>query len=164
VISNRIRKIVSTDHDNQQSGKAAGDNAMWSSVFAKDAGRPYKLIGVVEEIYKHICIWIYTTMQATSRILDMQGRSQTAPSPRSDTLKGFASPHGLTLLGSNYARSPMTSRTRSRCQASRPSCQASHPSCQTSYPNHTHLLGHHDTPAPLLHSSSIKLSHALIFF
>ena len=62
MISDRIRKIVSADHDNQQSGKAAGDNAMWSSVSTKDVDRPYKLIGVVEEIYKHICIWIYTTM------------------------------------------------------------------------------------------------------
>ena len=130
----------------------------------KDANRPFKLIGVVEEIYNHVCIWIYTTMQATSRISGMQGRSRTAPSPRSDTLKGFASPHGLTLLGSNYARSPMTSRTRSRCQASRPSCQASHPSCQASRPNHTHLLGQHDSSAPLLHSATIKLSSALIFF
>ena len=56
MISDRIRKIVSMDHDNQQSGKAAGDNTMWSSVSTKDAGRPYKPIGVVEEIYKHICI------------------------------------------------------------------------------------------------------------
>ena len=38
VISDRIRKIVSADHDNQQSGKAAGDNMMWSSVSTKDAG------------------------------------------------------------------------------------------------------------------------------
>jgi len=38
VISNRIRKIISVDHDNQQSGKAAGDNMMWSSVSTKDAG------------------------------------------------------------------------------------------------------------------------------
>ena len=56
MISDRIRKIVSADHDNQQSGKAAGDNAMWSSVSTKDVGRPYKLIRVVKEIYKHICI------------------------------------------------------------------------------------------------------------
>ncbi|CAD6203127.1 unnamed protein product [Miscanthus lutarioriparius] len=49
MISDRIRKIVSADHDNQQSGKAAGDNAMWSSVSTKDASRSYKLIGVVEE-------------------------------------------------------------------------------------------------------------------
>ena len=56
MISDRIHKIISVDHDNQQSGKAAGDNAMWSSVSTKDADRPYKLIGVVEEIYKHICI------------------------------------------------------------------------------------------------------------
>ena len=38
MISDRIRKIVSVDHDNQQSGKVAGDNAMWSSVSTKDAG------------------------------------------------------------------------------------------------------------------------------
>ena len=57
-----IRKIVSVDYDNQQSRKAVGDNVMWSSVSNKDVGWPYKPIGVVEEIYKHICIWIYTTM------------------------------------------------------------------------------------------------------
>jgi len=79
------------DHDNQQSGKVAADNAMWSSVSTKDAGRPYKLIGVVEEIYKHIYIWIYTTMQATSRMSSMQGRSWTMPLPRLDTLKDFTS-------------------------------------------------------------------------
>ena len=54
VISDRIRKIVFTDHDNQQFGKATGDNTMWSSVSTKDVGWPYKLIGVVEEINKHI--------------------------------------------------------------------------------------------------------------
>jgi len=164
VISNWIRNFVSTDHDNQQSGKAAGNNTIWSSVSTKDVGRPYKLIGVAEEIYKHICILIYTTMQATSRISDMQGRSRTAPSPRSDTLKGFASPRGLTPSGSDYARSSMTPRTRPSCQANRPSCQASRPSGQASHPNHTHRLGHHDSPTSLLHSASIKLSHALIFF
>ena len=56
MISDWIRKIVSADHDNQQSGKAADHNAMWSSVSTKDDDRPYKLIGVIEEIYKHICI------------------------------------------------------------------------------------------------------------
>ena len=151
---------------------------MWSSVSTKYAGRPYKLIGVVEEIYKHICIWIYTTMQATSCILGMQGRSRTAPSPRSDMLKGFASPRGLALSGSDYAHSPTTPRTRPSYQASRPSYQASRLSCQASrlsypakclsyqasHPNHTHLLRHHDSPTPLVHSASIKLSHALIFF
>ena len=157
MISDRIRKIISADHDNQQSGKAAGDNAMWSSVSTKDADRSYKLIRVVEEIYKYICIWIYTTMQATSRISGMQGRSRTTSSPRSDTLKGFASPRGLTPSGSDYAHSPMTPRTCPSCQASRPSYQASHP-------NHTHLLEHPDSSTPLLHSASIKLSHALIFF
>ena len=80
VISDLIRKIIFADHDNQQSEKAAGDNVMWSSVSTKDADQPYKLIGVVEEIYKHICIWIYTTMQATSRISGMQGISWTAHS------------------------------------------------------------------------------------
>ena len=55
VISDLIRKIISMDHDSQQSGKAAGDNAMWSSVSTKDVGRPYKLIGVVEEIYNAFC-------------------------------------------------------------------------------------------------------------
>ena len=38
MISDRIRKIVFVDHDNQQSGKAADDYAMWSSVSTKDAG------------------------------------------------------------------------------------------------------------------------------
>ena len=71
MISDRIRKIISVDLDNQQLGKAAGDNTMWSSVSTKDADRAYKLIGVIEEIYKHICIWIYTTMQATSRMSDL---------------------------------------------------------------------------------------------
>ena len=56
MISNWIHKIVSADHDNLQSGKPAGENAMWRSVSTKDADRPYKLIGVIEEIYKHICI------------------------------------------------------------------------------------------------------------
>ena len=37
MISDRIRKIVSADHDNQQSGKAIGDNVMWSCVSTKDA-------------------------------------------------------------------------------------------------------------------------------
>ena len=144
---------------------------MWSSVSTKDAGWPYKLIGVVEEIYKHICIWIYTTMQATSRISGMQGRSRTTSSPRSDTLKGFASPRGLTPSGFDYSRLPTTPRTCQSYQASRPSCQANHPSCQVSrpscrasHPNHTHLLEHHDSLTLLLHSASIKLSHALVFF
>ena len=55
MISDQIRKIVSADHDNQQSGKATDDNAMWSNVSTKDADRPYKLIGVVEEIYNAFC-------------------------------------------------------------------------------------------------------------
>ena len=38
MIYDRIRKIVSVDHDNQQSGKAAGNNVMWSSVSTKDVG------------------------------------------------------------------------------------------------------------------------------
>ena len=38
MISDRIRKIVFVDHDNQQSGKAAGNNVMWSSVSTKDVG------------------------------------------------------------------------------------------------------------------------------
>ena len=41
---------------------------MWSGVSIEDADRPYKLIGVIEEIYKHICIWIYTVMQASSHV------------------------------------------------------------------------------------------------
>jgi len=56
MISDWIRKIVFADHNNQQLGKVAGDNTMWSSVSTKDVDRPYKLIGVVEEIYKHICL------------------------------------------------------------------------------------------------------------
>jgi hypothetical protein len=44
-IFDRIRKIIAVDHDNKQSGKAAGDNAMWSIVSTKDADRSYKLTG-----------------------------------------------------------------------------------------------------------------------
>ena len=39
LVSDPICKIVSADYDNQQSGKAAGDNAMWSSISTKDADR-----------------------------------------------------------------------------------------------------------------------------
>jgi hypothetical protein len=45
MIFDRIRKIVATDHDNKQSGKAVGDKAMWSIVSTKDADQPYKLTG-----------------------------------------------------------------------------------------------------------------------
>jgi hypothetical protein len=45
MIFDRIRKIVTADHDNKQSGKAADDKAMRSIVSTKDADRPYKLTG-----------------------------------------------------------------------------------------------------------------------
>ena len=69
MISDRIRKIVSVDHDNQQSGKAASDNAMWSSVSTKDAGNltylmhahkilDYALASVGHAQGLHVSTWI----------------------------------------------------------------------------------------------------------
>ena len=91
-------------------------------------------------------------------------RSRTVPRLGRTRPWAFASPCGLTPSGSDYVRSPMTPHTRPSCQTSCPSCQANRSSYQASHPNHIHLLGHHDLLALLLHSASIKLSHALIFF
>jgi hypothetical protein len=55
MISDRIRKIVAADHDNQQLGKVAGAVKRCGTVFStKDADRPYKLIGVIKDIYRAV--------------------------------------------------------------------------------------------------------------
>jgi hypothetical protein len=112
MIFDRICKIVAVDHDNKQSGKAADDKAKWNIVSTKDANRPYKLTGE-----------------------DLGLRLASARHARGLHLPTWID----SVLGSDYAHSPMTPRAH-------PSCQATHLSCQA---NHIHLRGHYDSSTSL---------------
>ena len=124
MISDQIRKIVSVDHDNQQSGKAVGDNVMWSSVSTKDAGN--------------------LTFRRHSRKI---------------------SDYALALAGHAQGLRLPTRIDSVRLRLRPFAYDSVYPSELSSEPFKSHQqFGHHDSPTPLVHSASIKLSHALIFF